>query len=215
MRLTKIGLLVPAACFVAGGIALVAGAGVERSSTDVIHACAQKHGGRLRALAAGAKCKKGERALDWNEQGPAGPAGSPGQAGSVGPAGPIGPAGPAGAAGPTGNVGPSGSAGERGAIGPAGPAGATGALGPAGPQGPPGSGSGISSLESLNGVACHAGTTAGTVAVSYDATNHAVLTCTAGGGGGGDSGPIKVNEFSTGVTGAATNEFVELFNSGN
>jgi hypothetical protein len=49
--------------------------------------------------------------------------------------------------------------------------------------------------------------------VTYDASDHAVLTCTAGGGGGGGSGPIKVNEFSTGVTGAATNEFVELYNA--
>jgi hypothetical protein len=52
--------------------------------------------------------------------------------------------------------------------------------------------------------------------VTYDANGHAVLTCGVGGGGGGGggTGPIKVNEFSTGVTGAATNEFVELVNSG-
>jgi Lamin Tail Domain len=41
---------------------------------------------------------------------------------------------------------------------------------------------------------------------------HAVISCS--GGGGGQATGIKVNEFSTGVTGAATNEFVELVNAG-
>ena len=220
MRLTSIGLLVPAACFVAGGIALVAGAGVDRRSTDVVHACAGKKDGRLRTVDAGSKCKRNERALQWNVQGPAGPAGAQGPAGSAGPIGPAGAVGPAGPVGAAGPAGPAGSAGERGVQGPAGPQGpagaqgATGPQGPAGAQGPPGSG-GMTSLEDLNGVACHAGAQSGTVALTYDASGHAVLTCAAGGGGGGGgSGPIKVNEFSTGVTSAATNEFVELYNSG-
>ena len=44
-----------------------------------------------------------------------------------------------------------------------------------------------------------------------------MLTCVAaggGGGGGGGSAAVTVNEFMTGVTGAATNEFVEIVNSG-
>jgi hypothetical protein len=54
------------------------------------------------------------------------------------------------------------------------------------------------------------------VSLAYDASGHASLTCTVGGGGGGGGGSstVVINEFSTGVTGAATNEFVELFNAG-
>jgi hypothetical protein len=40
----------------------------------------------------------------------------------------------------------------------------------------------------------------------------ATLTCVTG--GGGSSGDIRVNEFMTGSTGAASNEFVELVNAG-
>lgn len=231
MRLTPIGLLVTAACLLAGGITLVAGAGVDKQKTGTINACAKKQDGRLRMVAGAANCKRGERAVRWNVEGPQGPAGAQGPAGekgtagSVGPAGPVGPVGsvgPAGsvgspgATGPAGAIGPAGAAGGAGPIGPAGPAGAQGATGPAGPAGARGpAGTGITSLEDLNGVACHAGTQAGTVALSYDASGHAVLTCGAGGGGGGgESGPIKVNEFSTGVTSAATNEFVEIYNAG-
>ncbi len=85
---------------------------------------------------------------------------------------------------------------------------------PQGPKGDPGSS--LSSLEGLAGIACHATATAGTIAVTYDASGHAVLTCTAGsgGGGGGDSTGVRLNEFSTGVTGALTDEFVELYNGG-
>jgi hypothetical protein len=55
--------------------------------------------------------------------------------------------------------------------------------------------------------------------VSYDASNHVVLTCTAsggggGGGGGGGSATLVINEFMTGTTGAASNEFVEIANVG-
>src|SRR4051812_7589584 len=225
MRLTPIGLLVTAACLLAGGITLVAGAGVDKQKAATINACAKKQDGRLRMVAGAANCKRGERAVRWNVEGPQGPAGAQGPAGdkgttgSGGPGGPVGPGGPMGspgATGPAGGIGPGGAVGGAGPIGPAGPAGAQGATGPAGPAGARGpAGTGITSLEDLNGVACHAGTQAGTVALSYDASGHAVLTCAAGGGGGGgESGPIKVNEFSTGVTSAATNEFVEIYNAG-
>jgi len=210
MRLTPIGLLVPAACLVAGGVTFVAGASVDKKSVDTIHACAKKNGGRLRAVDGAAKCRRDERALQWNVQGPKGDPGAQGSAGPAGPAGQTGAAGPIGPAGPVGPPGASGATGPAGAQGAQGPAGPQGATGPAGPKGNPGAG--VSSLEDLNGVACHAGGQSGTVDVTYDASGHAVITCTAGGGGG--SGPIKVNEFSTGVTSAATNEFVELYNSG-
>jgi hypothetical protein len=96
-----------------------------------------------------------------------------------------------------------------------GPIGQTGQAGPAGPTGPPGTpGPGLTSLEELDGIACHAAGQAGTITVSYDAARRAVLTCSGGDGGGGQASGIKVNEFSTGVSGAATNEFVELVNAG-
>ncbi len=91
-----------------------------------------------------------------------------------------------------------------------GPVGSTGPTGPAGPPGEPGPG--LTSLEELDGLACHAAGQAGTISVSYDAARRAVLTC--GGGAGGEASGIKINEFSTGVSGAATNEFVELVNAG-
>ncbi len=115
--------------------------------------------------------------------------------------------GPAGPAGPAGLQGPAGPAGPAGATGPAGPA------GPAGPQGPAGpAGAGLASLDALDGTACDDG--AGSLEVEYDESGLAVLTCVTTGGGGGGSAAVTVNEFMTGVTGAATNEFVELVNSG-
>src|SRR3954469_19067104 len=234
MRFTRLVLLVSAALALAGGTMLVAHAGTGTTRAATIHACAKVADGPLRTIGANRACKKNERALDWNVQGQkgdpgadgaAGPAGPPGAAGPLGPAGPpgaqgpagTGPQGPPGPAGPPGAQGGNGPAGAVGPTGPAGPPGAqgaTGSQGPAGPQGP--AGAGVTSLEGLNGIACHAGGEAGTVALSYDASAHAVLTCVPGGGGGGGGGApgLKINEFSTGITGAATNEFVELVNSG-
>ena len=70
----------------------------------------------------------------------------------------------------------------------------------------------MTSLEELTGLACNAAGQAGTITVSYDAARHAVIACS--GGGGGQAPGIKVNELSTGMSGAATNEFVELVNAG-
>ena len=230
MRLTSFGLLVPAACLLAGGLTLAAGAGVHKQKADTIHGCARKQDGRLRIVAGAANCKRSERAIQWNVEGPQGTGRCPGTGGSSGtgrragrdrrsragrPAGAVGPIGPAGTRGTNRT---DRSAGKRRACRPGRAAGRPvrrarpdrrdrRAQGPAGAD---------HSLEGLNGVACHAGSQSGTVTLSYDASGHAVLTCGTGGGGGGggESGPIKVNEFSTGVTSAATNEFVELYNAG-
>jgi hypothetical protein len=173
--------------------AALAHAGMLAGSGTTIYACKRVPSGLLRVVHGASSCGKHEQALSWNTEGPAGPAG---------PAGAQGPAGPAGAQGPAGPAGPAG------ATGPAGPA------GPAGPQGPPGpAGAGLASLDALDGTACDSG--AGTLDVAYDESGLAVLTCVAaGGGGGGGSAAVTVNEFMTGVTGAATNEFVEIVNSG-
>ncbi len=183
------------------GVALAAQPSARRPTNAVINACAKKGSGQIRVVRPGAGCRKNESRLSWNVQGPAGPrgaAGATGTTGATGPAGAAGPAGPAGAAGAKGDPG------ARGATGPAGP------KGDPGPQGPPGAA--LSSLESLNGIACHLGGTAGTASLTYDANGVATLACVTG--GGGTSGDIRVNEFMTGSTGAASNEFVELVNAG-
>lgn len=114
--------------------------------------------------------------------------------------------------GPPGEQGASGPAGPVGPAGPAGPAGPMGPSGPAGPPGPPGSG--LDSFDDLDGLSCNSGT--GTIDVAYDAAGHATLTCVPSGGGGGGGGEpdLSVNELMTGITGAATNEFVEIVNTG-
>src|SRR5438552_265844 len=121
------------------------------------------------------------------------------QQGEPGPQGPVGPAGVDGAPGPNG---------ADGDLGPAGPPGPQGERGPQGPKGDPGAS--IDALEGLNGIACRAGGRNGTVTLTYDASAHAVFTCTAT----ASDGTVRVNEFSTGTTASATDEFVELFNAG-
>jgi lamin tail-like protein/collagen triple helix repeat protein len=171
------------------GVAFAAQPGAVRPTSAVINACVKKKTGSVRVVAASSPCKKGESALAWNRQGPAGLRGSNGSNGTPGPAG------PAGAAGVKGD------AGSRGATGPPGPAGPKGDAGPA-----------LPSLEALNGVGCHLGGSPGTASLTYDAEGVATLKCVAS--GGGSAAEIRVNEFMTGSTGAASNEFVELVNAG-
>jgi hypothetical protein len=142
-----------------------------------------------------AACRRGERSMSWNTEGARGANGAPGAAGPQGPAGAL------GAAGPKGDTGAPGAAGPAGAVGPQGPA------GPAGPAGPS-----LPSLESLNGVGCHLAAAPGTATLTYDAGGIATLKCVPT--SGGSSAQIRVNELMTGSTGAASNEFVELFNAG-
>jgi hypothetical protein len=174
----------------AGGAVAVARA--PHDATAIIQACVRKDG-RLRLVAEKADCRKTERPISWNVRG---------AQGESGPQGPVGPAGADGAPGPSGVDGASGPA------GPAGPPGPQGERGPQGPKGDPGTG--IDALETLNGIACRAGGRTGTVTLTYDASAHAVFTCTAT----TSDGTVRVNEFSTGTTGSATDEFVELFNAG-
>jgi hypothetical protein len=98
----------------------------------------------------------------------------------------------------------------RGPTGPAGATGATGPQGPAGPEGPPGPG--IESFEDLEGLACTLGANVGTIAVDFDAgTGEAHIRCAVP---AGPPGLVRINEFSTGVEGALTDEFVEIVNAG-
>jgi hypothetical protein len=206
-------LLAVAAVALIGGSALGALAANHARDNSVIQACKLKMTGALRAVTDPSKCTRREVPLAWNVQGPAGVAGPTGPQGAKGDAGPAGQQGERGAAGPQGATGPQGAQGPAGAQGSAGPQGAAGAQGPAGPQGPPGPkgdpGAGLAKFEDLNGLPCTDGT-AGTISISYDSSRHAVITCVATGG----QANVRINEFSTGVTGAATNEFVEIVNSG-
>ena len=96
-----------------------------------------------------------------------------------------------------------------GAPGAPGPAGPSGPSGPAGPKGD--SGGNLVSLDALDGIACSTGGKDGTTDLTYDAENHAVLTCVIS---NASPGQVRINEFSTGVTNATANEFVELVNAG-
>jgi hypothetical protein len=174
---------------VAVAFAVAAGATfatAAREEAERIEACVKKSNGTLRIVAATSSCTKVERRLSW------------GAGGEAGPPGPAGPAGPPGARGP---------AGERGSVGPAGPA---GSAGPAGPQGP--AGTTIDALEDLSGIACHGYAGDGALSISYDSLGRAVLACAAEAGGG--TAAVRINEFMTGTSGFAGDEFVELVNAG-
>ena len=84
---------------VAGGVA-VAQASIP-GSNGVITACYDKTGAVRIIDTAKTSCGKGETALTWNEQGPAGPTGATGPTGSAGATGAT---GPAGATGPPGSA---------------------------------------------------------------------------------------------------------------
>jgi hypothetical protein len=163
----------------------------------LIHACSRARGGSLRLVSHAGACRRGEVAVSWNASGPPGPAGPQGPTGPQGPAGSPGPAGSQGPAGPQGPPGPAGRA------GPAGPAGPAGLQGPPGPAGPPGE-SGASGSSSDPGPGD-----------SGSGDSHTGDPGSGGSGTGGTGGAeIVVDEFETGTTGAAGDEFVELLNAG-
>jgi Collagen triple helix repeat (20 copies) len=104
--------VIGAACAASGmmlGAATIAVASPDTSAQGVIHACVKTVGDspNLRVVSEAGDCKKNERPLDWNLQGPAGERGAlgpqgidgaqgvPGPQGERGPQGPQGPSGPA------------------------------------------------------------------------------------------------------------------------
>jgi hypothetical protein len=94
--------------------------------------------------------------------------------------------------------------------GPVGPVGPTGPSGPAGPQGEPGPG--LTSFDALAGLPCTVGSRSGTIAIDYDAVSgDAHIRCVLP---AAPSALVRINEFSTGVEGALTDEFVEIVNAG-
>jgi hypothetical protein len=203
------------------GASATALAGGSAKADGVIVACQKPGKGFLRVVRDASDCRRNERVVTWNRQGPAGPAGAQGPAGARGPAGPEGPAGPAGAAGaqgmpgPAGAPGPAGPKGDVGAQGPAGPAGPAGAQGPPGPQGP----AGAASLAALDGTACTRFDGAGgTLDVVVGSSNVIEMRCVNGGSPpppppptGGD---LVINEIDYDQVGADTAGFVEIANVG-
>jgi plastocyanin len=96
---------------------------------------------------------------------------------TTGPAGPPGPPGPPGATGSAGPPGPPGATGPAGPPGPPGAAGATGATGATGPAGPPGPPGLLATFDSLAGLSCTRGGTAGQIQIVYNSEGDATLRC--------------------------------------
>jgi hypothetical protein len=88
-----------------------------------------------------------------------------------------------------------------------------GAAGPAGPPGPQGEpGPGLGSFEDLAGLPCTAGANQGTTEISFDApSGEARIRCAVA---APPAAQVRINEMSTGVEGALTDEFVEIVNAG-
>ena len=215
---SRFGRLSLAAVVIGATAAAAAGAvGGGRASEPVarkIEACVTR-AKLIRIRAAGERCSRKERALVWNVVGPRGDAGPQGPAGPQGAPGSRGPAGERGLRGETGATGPAGAPGATGPAGPAGAAGPPGPAGPRGPQGPQGEpGPAVRALDDLAGIACGSN---GTVALTYGADGSVAITCAAAPPPPPPPPPVapalRVNEVSTGVEGAATNEFVELVNA--
>jgi hypothetical protein len=93
---------------------------------------------------------------------------------------------------------------------------ARGPVGPPGPEGPPGpqgeAGPGLASFDALAGLSCTVHSGSGTIAIDYDAgSGDAHIRCVLS---AAPPAPIRLNEFSTGVEGSLTDEFVEIVNTG-
>jgi hypothetical protein len=112
MRSCVTGLYV--ACLVAA-LLLLPRLAAASNDDDTIRGCVQHSSGQLRIIDGHERCKRSERLLVWNVQGPRGPRGARGPQGPSGPTGPTGPQGPEGPQGPAGADGEDGDDGEDGA----------------------------------------------------------------------------------------------------
>jgi Lamin Tail Domain len=85
--------------------------------------------------------------------------------------------------------------------------------GPAGPPGPQGEpGPALGSFDELEGLACTLGANTGSIEIEYEAASgEALIRCVVPSPA---AAPIRINEFSTGVEEALTDEFVEIVNPG-
>jgi Lamin Tail Domain/Collagen triple helix repeat (20 copies) len=160
-------------------------AGLKAALADGAITACRHKSGYLLVPSPGKACKKAEQTMTWNVKGPPGPAGT---AGATGPAGPQG---------------------ERGPAGPAGPPGQTGPQGPAGPGGT------LTSIESLNGIACKTASDAqGKVSVETEIDGAIVLSCETGAAPPAADSALVLNEIDYDQVGADSDGFVELYNAG-
>lgn len=173
---------------VLGVVAATFAAAAIPDDDGTIHACRLLKSGKLRVVADPDRCRPKERKLSWNIRGPKGDAGPAGVAGAQGPPGEQGATGEPGAAGPPGPAGPQGSKGDPGA--------------------------GLSSFEALSGLACTFEGDQGAIRIEFDPDGQAEITCVIEEAPPVGAARLTVNEFSTGVTGALGNEFVEIANAG-
>jgi Collagen triple helix repeat (20 copies) len=174
------------------GTATFASGAASTTANGTITACHKSNGEKLRVVSNASKCKRHERLLTWNQQGP------------------IGPQGPAGPAGPTGQPGAPGLDGAEGAAGPMGPEGPQGAAGRVGPPGPPGP----ASVAALAGSACdtHDGS-AGTVSVEIAVDGVIQLRCAEDAPPPPPTAGLVINEIDYDQVGADAAGFVEIANT--
>ncbi len=95
--------------------------------------------------------------------------------------------------------GPKGDPGEPGEPGPVGPKGETGTI--------------LESVDQLSGLSCKIGTLQGSTTIELTAEHQVLIRCVLV-GEPAKAPSLQVNEFMTGAVGAATDEFVEIVNSG-
>jgi hypothetical protein len=87
---------------VSGALLVVAFAAAPSANASTLYACVKKKSGAVRLVSKSTKCKKSEKKVSWNTEGPAGlrgPQGLDGKAGGEGKGGAEGKSGLAGAAG--------------------------------------------------------------------------------------------------------------------
>jgi hypothetical protein len=189
-RLRYANVMSSIAVFIALGGGAYAAVSSIPGPDGVIHGCYQKKKGSLRLVAAGRRCARSERAIAFNQQGPAGPRGSRGSAGSKGV---------------------KGATGSQGTTGAAGAPGAPGAKGETGPRGPGASsfggnvnaGSSATVATLANGLkvtgTCGASSVVGVELETVDASTHFQGSGTALSEGGTVMKPVALNETAKGL----------------
>jgi hypothetical protein len=99
-HLTYANVMATIAAFLAIGGGAYAVVGSPLAADGTIEGCYRKKGGALRLVKQGQRCRRGERRIAWNRQGPSGARGEAGARGETGARGLAGPTGPPGAPNP-------------------------------------------------------------------------------------------------------------------
>jgi hypothetical protein len=83
MRAPAVVVWIAALALAVSGFAVAAATRSSRS-TSVIHACVKKKAGTVRIVTSAKQCRRRERSVSWNRQGPVGVTGRQGSAGTAG-----------------------------------------------------------------------------------------------------------------------------------